>query len=304
METALDDVDMFTAEFLVERPLLSALRHPGPRPAVLLVDEVDRADDEFEAFLFEVLAESSVTIPELGTQRAEYPPIVVLTSNRTRDLHDALKRRCLYHWIDYPSPARGSEIIRMHVPAARDARGSGRRRRLPAAHARRAEGARDRRGDRVGRRPEVLGFEMLDAEAADAHDRVGAEVPRGRRAARRDDGRRSFDWVAMPVDPRSSPTSSPGFADRAARSPASPSAPDRAGRLGGGAAARRAEHDERAVLARPGHGGRSTRTRLAASTTPCSRRDLPGPRSTSPTRAATRTARRSPASRHGARPCP
>ena len=84
----------------------------GPRPAVLLIDEVDRADDEFEAFLFEMLAEASVTIPELGTRRAATPPIVVLTSNRTRDLHDALRRRCLYHWIDYPNASRVAEIIR------------------------------------------------------------------------------------------------------------------------------------------------------------------------------------------------
>jgi MoxR-like ATPase len=114
----LDEADMFDESFLVERPILSALRHPGPRPAVLLVDEIDRADDEFEAFLLEVLAESSVTIPELGTQRAEHPPIVVLTSNRTRDLHDALKRRCLYHWIDYPTRERATEIIRSRVPAS------------------------------------------------------------------------------------------------------------------------------------------------------------------------------------------
>jgi MoxR-like ATPase len=85
---------------------------------VLLVDEVDRADDEFEAFLFELLAESSVTIPELGTRQARFPPVVVLTSNRTRDLHDALKRRCLYHWIDYPSVERAVRIVRRRVPAA------------------------------------------------------------------------------------------------------------------------------------------------------------------------------------------
>jgi MoxR-like ATPase len=114
----LSDDDMFTEEYLTERPILRALRHPGPRPAVLLVDEIDRADDEFEAFLLEVLAESSVTIPELGTQHAAHPPIVVLTSNRTRDLHDALKRRCLYHWIDYPSRERAAEIIRSRVPEA------------------------------------------------------------------------------------------------------------------------------------------------------------------------------------------
>src|SRR5450631_260661 len=112
------EADLFSDEFLLERPLLAALDHPGPRPAVLLIDEVDRGDDEFEAFLFELLAESAVTIPELGTRRAAFPPIVVLTSNRTRDLHDALKRRCLYHWIDYPDIERVAAIIRRRVPAA------------------------------------------------------------------------------------------------------------------------------------------------------------------------------------------
>ena len=114
----LRESDLFSAEYLLERPLLSALDHPGPRPAVLLIDEVDRGDDEFEAFLFELLAESAVTIPELGTRRAAFPPVVVLTSNRTRDLHDALKRRCLYHWIDYPDTDRVAAIIRRRVPAA------------------------------------------------------------------------------------------------------------------------------------------------------------------------------------------
>jgi MoxR-like ATPase len=112
------EADLFSAEYLLERPLLAALEHPGPRPAVLLIDEVDRGDDEFEAFLFELLAESAVTIPELGTRRAAFPPVVVLTSNRTRDLHDALKRRCLYHWIDYPDIGRVAAIIRRRVPAA------------------------------------------------------------------------------------------------------------------------------------------------------------------------------------------
>ena len=114
----LRETDLFREEFLLARPLLTALDHPGPRPAVLLIDEVVRADDEFEAFLFEMLAESSVTIPELGTRRAVVPPVTILTSNRTRDLHDALKRRCLYHWIGYPDPARVAEIIRRRVPAA------------------------------------------------------------------------------------------------------------------------------------------------------------------------------------------
>jgi MoxR-like ATPase len=112
------DRDLFTEEYLLSRPLLTALLHPGPRPAVLLIDEVDRADDEFEAFLFELLAEAAVTIPELGTQHAKLPPVTVLTSNRTRDLHDALKRRCLYHWIAYPDTPRVAEIIRRRVPVA------------------------------------------------------------------------------------------------------------------------------------------------------------------------------------------
>jgi MoxR-like ATPase len=119
MGKPLDSDDLFSPEYLVARPLLKAIEHPGPRPVVLLIDEVDRADDEFEAFLFELLAESSVTIPELGTITATHPPIVILTSNRTRDLHDALKRRCLYHWIDYPDVQRATEIVRRRVPAAR-----------------------------------------------------------------------------------------------------------------------------------------------------------------------------------------
>jgi MoxR-like ATPase len=112
------DKDLFSRDYLLSRPLLTALLHAGPRPAVLLIDEVDRADDEFEAFLFELLAEAAVTIPELGTQRATLPPVTVLTSNRTRDLHDALKRRCLYHWIAYPDTARVTEIIRRRVPVS------------------------------------------------------------------------------------------------------------------------------------------------------------------------------------------
>ncbi len=115
---ALRDEDLFGEAYLIERPLLAALRHPGPRPAVLLVDEVDRADDEFEAFLLELLGEATVTIPELGTVRAAHPPLVILTSNRTRDLHDALKRRCLYHWIDYPSLERAVAIVRRRVPGS------------------------------------------------------------------------------------------------------------------------------------------------------------------------------------------
>jgi MoxR-like ATPase len=112
----LRDADLFAEDYLLPRPLLAAICHPGPRPAVLLIDEVDRADDEFEAFLLELLADAAVTIPELGTRTAAVPPVAVLTSNRTRDLHDALKRRCLYHWIDYPDTARVAAIIRRRVP--------------------------------------------------------------------------------------------------------------------------------------------------------------------------------------------
>jgi len=112
---------LFSEQYLVRRPLMQALEHPGPRPAVLLIDEVDRADEEFEAFLFELLAESTVTIPELGTIKATHPPVVILTSNRTRDLHDALKRRCLYHWIDYPPLAQAIAIVRARVPEASEA---------------------------------------------------------------------------------------------------------------------------------------------------------------------------------------
>jgi len=115
---AVTETDLFASQYLLRRPLLQALEHPGPRPAVLLLDEIDRADAEFEAFTFELLAEAAVTIPELGTIRATHPPIVILTSNRTRDLHDALTRRCLYHWIDYPGPDRIAEIVRRRVPAS------------------------------------------------------------------------------------------------------------------------------------------------------------------------------------------
>ncbi len=111
----LREEDLFGPEYLIRRPLLRALEHPGPRPAVLLIDEIDRADDDFEAFLLELLAEASVTIPEIGTIVATHPPVIVLTSNRTRDLHDAVKRRCLYHWIDFPDPPRVVEIVRRRV---------------------------------------------------------------------------------------------------------------------------------------------------------------------------------------------
>jgi MoxR-like ATPase len=110
--------ELFSERFLVRRPLLRALDNRGGPPPVLLIDEIDRADDEFEAFLLEILSDFAVTVPELGTFAAEVPPVVVLTSNRTRDLHDALKRRCLYHWVDHPDIDREVAIVRLRVPEA------------------------------------------------------------------------------------------------------------------------------------------------------------------------------------------
>jgi len=115
-EAGVEQGELFSRRFLLRRPLLDALEAEPDEPVVLLIDEIDRADDEFEAFLLEFLSDFAVTIPELGTVTARRRPIVVLTSNRTRELHDALKRRCLYHWIDYPSPEREREIVRARLP--------------------------------------------------------------------------------------------------------------------------------------------------------------------------------------------
>ncbi len=110
--------ELFSEKFLIARPLLQALRPDGGRAPVLLIDEIDRTDEPFEAFLLEILSDYQITIPELGTIRAEEPPLVVLTSNRTREIHDALKRRCYYHWVDYPDFDRELDIIRVRVPEA------------------------------------------------------------------------------------------------------------------------------------------------------------------------------------------
>ncbi len=168
------------ADYLIRRPLLRALEHPGPRPAVLLIDEIDRADDDFEAFLLELLADASVTIPEIGTITATHPPVIVLTSNRTRDLHDAVKRRCLYHWIEYPDARREVEIIRRRVKGAaevlavqvatavaRDAR------------QRRAEAAGHRRGDRLAGRARPARRRRARRGDDRPHARRGAQVRRG-----------------------------------------------------------------------------------------------------------------------------
>ena len=188
--------DVFSEKFLIKRPLLQALEPDPDGAPVLLIDEIDRTDEAFEAFLLEVLAESSVTIPELGTQRAAHPPIVVLTSNRTRDLHDALKRRCLYHWIDYPTRDRAAEIIRLRVPAATQSLSE----QVAAAVAR-------LRTLDVQKPPGIaeaiawvnalrlLGFEVLDAEAAALT--IGSALKYREDADLLDGttGNRSFAWL-------------------------------------------------------------------------------------------------------------
>ncbi len=164
---AIGEDSLFSDEYLIRRPLLRAIEHPGPMPAVLLIDELDRADDDFEAFLLELLAESTITIPELGTVRAAHPPIVVLTSNRTRDLHDALKRRCLYHWIDYPDPEREVEIVRRRVPdAARELAVdvAGALRRLRASELQKPPGIAEAIDWVAALR--LLGVERLDSDSA------------------------------------------------------------------------------------------------------------------------------------------
>jgi MoxR-like ATPase len=120
-EGGIDEGQLFSERFLLRRPLLDALATDGEMPVVLLIDEIDRADDEFEAFLLEFLSDFAVTIPELGTISATRRPVVVLTSNRTRELHDALKRRCLYHWIDYPDPERERAIVAARIPGVPEA---------------------------------------------------------------------------------------------------------------------------------------------------------------------------------------
>ena len=169
-----DAVDkLFGPRFLLERPLLEAVR-AGDR-AVLLIDEVDRADDEFEAFLLEVLSDFQISIPEIGTIKAESPPMVILTSNRTRELHDALKRRCLYHWIGYPTPEREVEIVLIRAPGVSETL----TRKVVAAVNRldadmvAVDREPEERGVRV-RTLDILGATDLDAQAAE--DTLGAVI--------------------------------------------------------------------------------------------------------------------------------
>ena len=115
--------EIFGPEFLIKRPLYQAIDHDGDNPPVLLIDELDRADEEFEAFLLEILSDFQISIPEIGTIKSEKPPVVVITSNRTREIHDALKRRCLYHWIEYPSAEQEFEIVKRKIPEANNVLG-------------------------------------------------------------------------------------------------------------------------------------------------------------------------------------
>ena len=117
-DTGIEEADLYTETYLVDRPILQCVRHRGPTPPVLLIDEIDRADEAFEAFLLEVLSDFQITIPEIGVVKPENPPIVIITSNRTREIHDALKRRCLYHWVGYPDSAREIAILRAKAPRA------------------------------------------------------------------------------------------------------------------------------------------------------------------------------------------
>ena len=116
----IQEQDLFSREYLLSRPLLQAIQNTRPHPPVLLVDEIDRSDEEFEAYLLELLSDFQITIPEIGTIKAEKPPVVIITSNRTREIHDGLKRRCLYFWIDYPSFDKELEIVKARVPQAPD----------------------------------------------------------------------------------------------------------------------------------------------------------------------------------------
>ena len=124
-ETSKENIaqEIFGQDFLIKRPLYQAIEQKGEAPAVLLIDELDRADEEFEAYLLEILSDFQISIPEIGTIKADNPPVVVITSNRTREIHDALKRRCLYHWIDYPSAAQEFEIVKRKIPAVSEALG-------------------------------------------------------------------------------------------------------------------------------------------------------------------------------------
>ena len=190
--------DIFGADFLIRRPLLQALESTDGVAPVLLIDEIDRADEEFEAYLLEILSDFQVTVPEIGTIRAEPPPRVILTSNRTREVHDALKRRCLYHWIDYPTAQKEYEIVLARVPEAPERLARevvGFVHRLREADLTKVPG--HRRDARLGRRAPVARRARADARAGRRDPRRRPQVrgghppgPRRRHAALPGRGRR------------------------------------------------------------------------------------------------------------------
>ncbi len=159
--------DIFGPEFLIKRPLLQALESTDGAAPVLLIDEIDRADEEFEAYLLEILSDFQVTVPEIGTIKAEHPPRVILTSNRTREVHDALKRRCLYHWIDYPTQEKEYEIVLARVPTRRSCSPASRRVRPSPAGGRPDQGPRHRRDAGLGRGAAVARRDRADPEVVD-----------------------------------------------------------------------------------------------------------------------------------------
>ena len=216
-EAAVDE--LFGPKFLLERPLLDAVR--AGDQAVLLVDEVDRADDEFEAFLLELLSDFQITIPEIGTIMAEPPPLVVLTSNRTRELHDALKRRCLYHWVGYPGAERELEIVLVRVPGVSEALA----RKVvaavqAAARARPGQAARGCGDHRLGAHPRRPRREDLDAQTRRGHHRGGGE------GARRPRGGPRATWTgSRPVAEESVRRRSSAFARASCARPGCRSGP-------------------------------------------------------------------------------
>ena len=215
--------ELFAREFLVRRPLLDAIEHDDPIPPVLLIDEIDRADDEFEAFLLELLSDFQVTIPEIGTIAAAARPLVILTSNRTRELHDALKRRCLYHWIGHPSLEREIEIVQARVPgvperlAGEAAAFVGR-----AARARPGEGAGRRRDDRLDAGAAGPGPGGARRRGRRCHAGLGAEVPRGCRAGARPRTPRARRGASAPTRDEPAATPSSASSSRSAGSSARP----------------------------------------------------------------------------------
>ena len=185
MEEAAGKVDraamernVFSEKYLIRRPVLEALTGKAGAAPVFLIDELDRTDEAFEAFLLEILSDFQVTVPELGTIKAEEPPIVIITTNRTREIHDALKRRCLYHWVDYPDAARELEIVRRKVPKANQRLvGRGRALHPEAARARAVQGAGRCRDDRLGRRADRARQGRARPRNGIRHDRRAAEIP-------------------------------------------------------------------------------------------------------------------------------